>query len=177
VIEAADRAAQVLARGGFVAWYEGRSEHGPRALGSRSILSSPLDDGYRWRLNDEVKFREPFRPVAPVVREEDAAGYFDLDRPSPYMMRIVDALPPTVAAAPAAVHRDNTSRVQTVAPDSGLGLIASRFGELTGTPIVINTSLNVRSPIVETPAEALEVFRRSPIDLLFADGWLADASG
>ena len=174
VPEAVDRAAQVLADGGFVAWYEGRSEHGPRALGHRSILSSPLDDSYRGRLNSEVKFRETFRPVAPVVLEDDASRYFDLDRPSPFMMRIVDANPTTIAAAPAAVHRDNTSRVQTVGSESSLGQITARFGSLTGTPIVINTSLNVRTPIVETPEEALDVFSRSPIDLIYVDGYLAE---
>ncbi len=121
--EAAATAAEVLSRGGIVAWYEGWSEHGPRALGHRSILSSPLDDAFRQRLNSAVKFREPFRPVAPAVLAGEASRYFDLDWPSPFMMHIVNARAPARDSAPAVVHRHGTARVQTVATDSGLGQV------------------------------------------------------
>jgi carbamoyltransferase len=174
--EAVEAAADVLAAGGFVAWFEGRSEHGPRALGHRSLLSSPLTDAHRERLNREVKFREPFRPVAPVVLESDAARYFELDGPSLYMMRIVGARAAARREAPAAVHVDGTSRVQTVDGDCSLGRVIAAFGARTGTPIVINTSFNVREPIIETPEEALATFARAPIELLYLDGNLVSRS-
>ncbi|HUD35996.1 MAG TPA: carbamoyltransferase C-terminal domain-containing protein [Streptosporangiaceae bacterium] len=170
--EAAAAAAEVLSRGGIVAWYEGRSEHGPRALGNRSILSSPLDDAFRQRLNSTVKFRESFRPVAPAVLAGEASRYFDLDWPSPFMMHIVNARASTRDSAPAVVHCDGTARVQTVAVGSSLGQIITAFARLTGMPIVVNTSLNVRTPIVETPAQAVEVFCRVPIDMAYVSGYL-----
>src|SRR5260370_41575056 len=114
--EAAATAAEVLSRGGIVAWYEGWSEHGPRALGHRSILSSPLDDAFRQRLNSAVKFREPFRPVAPAVLAGEASRYFDLDRPSPFLMHIVNAPAPPRHSAPAVVHRARAARGPTVPP-------------------------------------------------------------
>ena len=175
--EAVDVAAASLARGEFVAWYEGRSEHGPRALGHRSILALPSRDTYREDLNRQVKFREPFRPVAPVVIDDEADRFFDLPHPSPYMMHIVEAREITRGVAPAAVHVDGTSRVQTVSRTSHLGEIASGVGHRTGTPVVINTSLNVNSPIAETPEEALAVFARSPLDLLVIDGYLVSKRG
>jgi carbamoyltransferase len=174
--DALDAAASAIARGEIVGWYEGRSEHGPRALGARSILCGVGHAGIRNRLNDEIKFREPFRPVAPVVREQDATDYFELDWSSPYMMYIVPGRARAAAEAPAALHADGTARVQTVAADSSLGRIAARVGELTGTPLLINTSLNVREPIVETPAEAMAVFERVPLDALFLDGLVVERS-
>lgn len=172
--EAVGRAADALERGQMVAWYEGRSEHGPRALGHRSIFSSALDDRFRCRLNAEIKFREPYRPVAPAVLEEDASRYFDLDHPSAYMMYIVDAADVTRRSAPAAVHADGTARVQTVPRTSSLGQLVAALGDRTGVPMVINTSLNVRTPIVETPEDAVDVFVRSPIDLLHLEGLMIE---
>jgi carbamoyltransferase len=171
--DAVGEAAEVLARGGVVAWYEGRSEHGSRALGNRSILASPAYDAHRVRINRDVKFREAFRPVAPAVLEDKAAEFFDLAQPSPYMMRIVDCLPGVRDAAPAVIHRDGTARVQTVSADSSLGRIITEFDRLTGLPMVVNTSLNVGSPIVETPGEAAQVFENAPIDLAYVNGFLA----
>jgi len=172
VDEAEFIAARLLAEGGIVGWYEGRSEHGPRALGNRSILSGVTNTDIRDRLNRSIKFREPFRPVAPVVPEAEAARWFDIDWSSPLMMFIVDSREETRRLAPAAVHTDGTCRVQTVAPKTSMGRIAANYGERTGIPMIINTSLNVRSPIVETPEEAVDVFRNVPLDALYVDGWL-----
>lgn len=170
--EAEKTIASALASAQIVGWYEGRSEHGPRALGNRSILFSPTDDRIRQRVNGEIKYREPFRPVAPVVLEHNASTYFDITWPSPYMMYIVRAKPIAKKAAPAAVHVDGTSRVQTVDANCSLGRIVSAVGDETGVPIVINTSLNVHAPIVETPYDAIEVFKCVPLSKLYVNGWL-----
>lgn len=172
--KAEEVAAEALSRNKVVAWYEGRSEHGPRALGHRSILSLPNRDSVRDYLNRQIKFRESFRPVAPVVLENEATNYFDIDWPSPYMMYIVNAKERTATYAPAAVHVDQTSRVQTVSEDCSLGRIVQRIGELTGTGIVLNTSFNVKTPIVETPQDAVEAFIKVPIDMLYIDGVLVE---
>ena len=170
-------AARLLARGGIMGWYEGRSEHGPRALGHRSILSGVTDIAQRERLNRSIKFREPFRPVSPIVPEAEAPRWFDIDWSSPLMMYIVESRADTRRMAPAAVHADGTSRVQTVGPDTSMGRIAAHYGELTEVPIIINTSLNVQSPIVETPEEAVDVFRRVPLDAMYVGGWLIEREG
>lgn len=168
------KVAEAIACGKIVAWYEGRSEHGPRALGHRSILCSATDVSMRTRLNDQIKFREAFRPVAPVVLEESAVDYFEIDWTSPYMMYIVNATARGRRDAPAAIHADGTARVQTVKTDCSLGRIVEQVGRLTGVPIVVNTSLNVKSPIVETPRDAIEVFMKVPIDLLYIEGVLVE---
>jgi carbamoyltransferase len=170
--EAETLVVRALVAGQIVGWYEGRSEHGPRALGNRSILSSPTDDRLRQRLNGMIKFREPFRPVAPVIPVDVAAAYFDMSWVSPHMMYIVEAQPETARLAPAVVHVDGTSRVQTVPTECSLGRIAAAFGHATGVPIIVNTSLNVRTPIVETPRDAIQVFLQVPLSMLYVDGWL-----
>ncbi|MEA2173472.1 MAG: carbamoyltransferase [Blastocatellia bacterium] len=172
--EAESVVASALSQRQIVAWYEGSSEHGPRALGHRSIISLPDTVYMRDRLNREIKFREPYRPVAPVVLEDEAASFFEIDWPSPYMMYIVKANARSEANAPAAIHSDGTARVQTVKPDSSLGRLTQRVGELTGTPMLLNTSFNVRTPIVETPRDAVEAFQQVPIDLLYLGGWLVE---
>ncbi|MEO7261933.1 MAG: carbamoyltransferase C-terminal domain-containing protein [Jatrophihabitantaceae bacterium] len=172
--EAESATARIMAAGGIVGWYSGRSEHGPRALGNRSILGGAASPTTRERLNRTIKFREPFRPVAPVVVDTEAAAWFDLDWPSPYMMFIVDCRERTRQLAPSAVHFDGTARVQTVSQDSSLGRIATLYGEHTGIPLIVNTSLNVGTPIVETPEEAMQVFDRVPLDAMYLDGWLID---
>lgn len=168
--EAEQLAAQALAGRQVVAWFQGRAEHGPRALGNRSILALPDDSATKDRINATIKFREAFRPLAPVIPEDAVRQYFTLDHPSPWMMYIVDATPACVAAAPAAVHTDGTARVQTTDASTPLGRITAGVGELTGTPIVLNTSLNVRTPIVNDPAGALAAFAATPIDVLFLEG-------
>ncbi|KOV97862.1 carbamoyltransferase [Streptomyces sp. NRRL B-1140] len=160
--------ARALADNGIVAWFQGRSEYGPRALGHRSLLAHPGHAGNLERLND-VKGREQFRPVAPMVLADRAAGLFDGPLPSPYMLFVHDVAPAWRDRIPAVVHVDGTARIQTVDPD-GEPLVArmlAAFERLTGLPVVVNTSLNTAGrPMVDDPRDALECFGSSPVDLL-----------
>jgi carbamoyltransferase len=161
-------AAEVLAANGVVAWFQGRAEFGPRALGHRSLLAHPGHAGNTERLN-EVKGREQFRPVAPMVLADRAARLFDGPLPSPYMLfthRVRDEWRDRI---PAVVHVDGTARVQTVDPATEplVAELLTRFEAATGLPVVVNTSLNTAGrPMVDTPAEALELFGSAPVDLL-----------
>jgi carbamoyltransferase len=164
----AKEAARVLADNGVVAWFQGRSEYGPRALGHRSLLAHPGDRDTTARMND-IKGREQFRPIAPMVRAERAADIFAGVLPSPYMLfthRVADAWRDRI---PAVVHVDGTARVQTVDAD-GDPLVAellAEFERLTGLPVLVNTSLNTAGrPMVDTPREAMELFGSAPVDLL-----------
>ena len=164
----AREAATVLAADGIVAWYQGRGEYGPRALGHRSLLAHPGHAGTTTRLND-VKGREQFRPVAPMVRLERAAEIFSGQLPSPYMLFVHEVRPEWRDRIPAVVHVDNTARVQTVDPadDPLLAALLAEFERRTGLPVVVNTSLNTAGrPMVDTPREAMELFGSAPVDLL-----------
>src|SRR5262249_8374337 len=148
-------------------WYQGRMEFGPRALGARSILADPRDPGMRDRINALVKKREAFRPFAPAVAAERCAEFFDLEGPSPFMLDTAQVLRPE--ALPAITHVDGSARLQTVdaAVDPRFHALLTAFGELTGYPILLNTSFNVRGePIVCTPADALASFARCRLDAL-----------
>jgi carbamoyltransferase len=161
-------AAEVLAANGVVAWYQGRSEYGPRALGHRSLLAHPGDERNTERLN-EVKGREQFRPVAPMVLAERAGELFEGVLPSPYMLFVHRVLPGWRERIPAVVHVDGTARIQTVdaATEPLLAELLSEFERRTGLPVVVNTSLNTAGrPMVDTPQEALELFGSAPVDLL-----------
>lgn len=154
--------ADALAAGKTLAWYRGGAEFGPRALGHRSILADPRRPEIRDYINAQVKFREDFRPFAPAVLAEDAAIHFELDRPSPYMLFVVPVRAAWRARIGAVVHVDGTARVQTVAQeaDGTFHALLSAFRERSGIGILLNTSLNRRGqPIVETPREAVELFR------------------
>jgi carbamoyltransferase len=161
--------ADCLATDGLVAWFQGRSEFGPRALGHRSLLAHPGRKENLERLN-LVKGREQFRPVAPMVRAERAAGIFSRGPlPSPYMLFVHDVVPAWRERIPAVVHVDGTARVQTVAADTEplLAEMLAAFEERTGLPVVVNTSLNTRGrPMVDSPSDALELFGSTPVDLL-----------
>ncbi|MET7292934.1 carbamoyltransferase C-terminal domain-containing protein [Streptomyces griseoloalbus] len=160
--------ARALADNGVVAWFQGRGEYGPRALGHRSLLAHPGHAGNLERLND-VKGREQFRPVAPMVLADRAAEIFDGPLPSPYMLFVHDVAPAWRERIPAVVHVDGTARIQTVDP-AREPLVARMLGEferLTGLPVVVNTSLNTAGrPMVDDPRDALECFGSSPVDLL-----------
>ncbi|MEV4757768.1 carbamoyltransferase C-terminal domain-containing protein [Micromonospora sp. NPDC049559] len=161
-------AARVLAGNGVVAWFQGGSEYGPRALGHRSLLANPGDAETTRRMND-VKGREQFRPIAPMVRAERAAEIFDGVLPSPYMLFVHRVKPQWRDRIPAVVHVDGTARVQTV--DAGteplVAAMLAEFERLTGLPVVVNTSLNTAGrPMVDTPREAMELFGSAPVDLL-----------
>ncbi|KKK06881.1 carbamoyltransferase C-terminal domain-containing protein [Micromonospora sp. HK10] len=164
----AGEAARVLADNGIVAWYQGRSEYGPRALGHRSLLAHPGDPDTTRRMND-VKGREQFRPIAPMVRAERFAEIFEGVYPSPYMLFVHRVKPAWRDRIPAVTHVDGTARVQTVHPETEpvLAELLAEFDRLTGLPVVVNTSLNTAGrPMVDTPREAMELFGSAPVDLL-----------
>ncbi len=161
-------AAEVLAGNGIVAWYQGRSEYGPRALGHRSLLAHPGDRDTTARMND-VKGREQFRPIAPMVRAERFAEIFDGVYPSPYMLFVHRVRPEWRDRIPAVVHVDGTARVQTVHRETEplVAELLAEFEQRTGLPVVVNTSLNTAGrPMVDTPREAMELFGSAPVDLL-----------
>lgn len=164
----AAEAARVLADNGIVAWYQGRSEYGPRALGHRSLLAHPGDPDTTRRMND-VKGREQFRPIAPMVRAERFADLFDGVYPSPYMLFVHRVKPEWRDRIPAVTHVDGTARVQTVHPETEplVAELLAEFERRTGLPVVVNTSLNTAGrPMVDTPREAMELFGSAPVDLL-----------
>jgi len=173
-----DRPAGFLARhladGKIVGLYTGALEAGPRALGHRSILASPLEANVVDRLNATVKYREPFRPFAPVVLAHRASDYFVLRQPSPFMSIAVPATDYARRMIPAVVHRNGTARVQTVTASHNpfLTQVLEVFGQITGHPVLINTSLNIKGkPICGTPDMALDCLAESGLDALLIDGW------
>ena len=164
----AEAAAEVLAGNGIVAWFQGRGEFGPRALGHRSLLAHAGDPANTERLN-EVKGREQFRPVAPMVLAERAAEIFEGVLPSPYMLFVHRVRPGWRERIPAVVHVDGTARVQTVdaASEPLVAELLRAFERRTGLPVVVNTSLNTAGrPMVDSPHDALELFGSAPVDLL-----------
>jgi carbamoyltransferase len=164
----ADAAAAALARNDVVAWFQGRSEFGPRALGHRSLLADPRHPANLEKLND-IKGREQFRPVAPMVLAERAAEIFDGPLPSPYMLFTHRVRPEWRDRIPAVVHVDGTARIQTVDRDAEplVARLLERFEARTGVPVVVNTSLNTAGrPMVDDPRDALECFGSAPVDLL-----------
>jgi carbamoyltransferase len=165
----ATRVARVLADDGLVAWFDGRSEFGPRALGHRSLLAHPGRRSNLERLND-VKGREQFRPVAPMVLADRAPEIFsDGPLPSPYMLFVHRVAEAWRERIPAVTHVDGTARVQTVDREllPRLAEMLEQFATMTGLPVVVNTSLNTAGrPMVDTPREALELFGSSPVDAL-----------
>ncbi|HEX2566948.1 MAG TPA: carbamoyltransferase C-terminal domain-containing protein [Burkholderiales bacterium] len=164
----AEDTARMLAEGRIVGWFQGRMEFGPRALGARSILASPIDPSMQARLN-EIKDREDFRPVAPVVMEEHAAEWFEDAHADPFMVFVCDVRRDKEALVPAVRHVDGTARVQTVnrAQHPLCYDLLEAFRRRTGVPVLVNTSFNTRGePIVCTPRDAVECFWTSPLDAL-----------
>ncbi|MEU5611174.1 carbamoyltransferase [Streptomyces sparsogenes] len=166
--DVAETVARALADDAIVAWFQGRSEYGPRALGHRSLLAHAGRSGNLERLND-VKGREQFRPVAPMVLADRAAEIFDGPLPSPYMLFVHEVAPRWRDRIPAVVHVDGTARIQTVDPAAEplMARVLGCFERLTGLPVVVNTSLNTAGrPMVDDPRDALECFGSAPVDLL-----------
>jgi carbamoyltransferase len=183
------RCAADIADGKALGWFQGRMEFGPRALGARSILADPRSPSMQKTLNLKVKQRESFRPFAPSVRREDVADWFELDTDSPYMLFVanvqpkrrievtdeqnalagIDKLNVPRSQIPAVTHVDYSARIQTVDADTSpmYHALLSRFKELTGCPVLVNTSFNVRGePIVSTPEDAFRCFMATEIDVL-----------
>ncbi|CAA9341714.1 MAG: Carbamoyltransferase [uncultured Nocardioidaceae bacterium] len=167
--DVAEEVAQCLADNGVVAWFQGASEFGPRALGYRSLLAHPGHEKNLERLND-VKGREQFRPVAPMCLAERAGDIFSRGpESSPYMLFVHDVAPEWRDRIPAVVHVDGTARVQTVAAEDSplVARMLEGFERRTGIPVVVNTSLNTAGrPMVDDPRDALECFGSAPVDLL-----------
>ncbi len=160
--------AEILATGKVIGWFQGRMEFGPRALGSRSILASPIPADMQSRLN-EIKDREDFRPVAPVVLEEFAQDWFEHANESPFMLFVYDVRAEKADRIPAVKHVDGTARVQTIRRDQNAVYydLIKAFNERTGVPVLVNTSFNTRGePVVCTPRDAIESFWTSPLDAL-----------
>jgi carbamoyltransferase len=173
VTDLTGQAARDIADGRFVGWFEGGSEFGPRALGHRSILCDPRPPEMRDRLNALVKFREPFRPYAASVLSEHVGEYFEAPDDDPFMMTVVQVRPSQADVIASVCHVDGTCRIQTVDPDhtGSYRRLIERFHALTGLPLVLNTSFNIRGePVVETPDDALECFLGCNLDVLYLDG-------
>jgi carbamoyltransferase len=161
--------ARLLSEGKIVAWFQGRMEWGPRALGNRSILADPRRAEMKDALNARVKHRESFRPFAPSILAERAAEFFGSGYPSPFMLLVMPVRESRRHLVPAITHVDGTARVQTVTESANPAYHAllREFERLTGVPVLLNTSFNVMGqPIVCTPAEAIECFRGTGIDVL-----------
>lgn len=194
-----ERTAKALAERKVVGWFSGRMEYGPRALGARSIIGDPRDPEMQSTMNLKIKFRESFRPFAPAVLRERCKEWFDLDGESPYMLltapvkesrRVqetpeqeklfgIDRLNVPRSEIPAVTHVDHSARVQTVTPQSNASFheLLVEFDKLTGCPVLINTSFNVRGePIVCRPAEAYACFMRTNIDVLVLGNCLLEKS-
>jgi carbamoyltransferase len=178
--DVAEETAELLAGNRIIGWFQDRMEFGPRALGARSILASPIDPLMQGRLN-ELKDREDFRPVAPAVLEEALGDWFINGHANGgkarFMLFIYDVAADKAARIPAAVHVDGTARVQTVARDCNPRYyrLLQAFGRRTGVPVLVNTSFNVRGePIVCTPRDAIDAFYSTPLDALVIGSYLLE---
>ena len=188
------RAVQLLAAGKVVGWFQGRMEFGPRALGSRSILGDPRSPAMQSVMNLKVKFRESFRPFAPIVLRERVSDYFELDADSPYMLLVAPVKPELRKAVPAGLrglellkaerstlpaitHVDFSARIQTVDRERHplLHALLRRWEETTGCGVLVNTSFNVRGePIVCTPDDAYRCFVNTEMDCLVIGSFVLD---
>jgi carbamoyltransferase len=170
VDRAPETAARMLCEGKIIGWFQGRMEMGPRALGNRSILADPRRSEMKDLLNARVKFRESFRPFAPSVLEEECGNWFNSTHPSPYMILVYDVLPEKRDQVAAITHVDGTGRVQTVSGKHNPRYyrLIEEFGRMTGVPMVLNTSFNIRGePIVHHPEQAVDCFLKTGLDALF----------
>ncbi|MGP0129288.1 MAG: carbamoyltransferase family protein [cyanobacterium endosymbiont of Rhopalodia musculus] len=189
------RVAEIIAKGNVVGWFQGRMEFGPRALGNRSIIGDPRNERMQSMMNLKIKYRESFRPFAPAVLAERVSDYFDLDKPSPYMLLVasvkedlhllmmdeqkqlfgIEKLKIPHSQIPAVTHVDYSARIQTVHPETNPRYyqLIKEFETLTGCGVLVNTSFNVRGePIVCTPEDAYRCFMRTEMDYLVIENYL-----
>ncbi|WP_395453932.1 carbamoyltransferase C-terminal domain-containing protein (plasmid) [Azospirillum melinis] len=168
-------AAELIANGRIIGWFQGRPEFGDRALGNRSILADPRDPAMKDKVNETVKYWESFRPFAPAILAEHAEDWFVGARPTRFMERALPVRPERRGQIPAVVHEDGTGRLQTVAQDQNTlfrGLI-EEFHRRTGVPIVLNTSFNLKGePIVASPQDTIRTFFSSGLDALVLGSFL-----
>lgn len=158
----------------IIAWFQDRSEFGPRALGNRSYLADPRNDNIRDIINQKIKKRELFRPFAPSCLEEDKDIFFNINQSSPYMNFTCKVKQEMKHKIPAVVHVDNSVRLHTVSKKNNLKYwnLINEFKKLTGVGVLLNTSFNIQEPIVETPEDALNCFLRSSVDYLVINNFL-----
>ncbi len=171
-------AAEIVAGGDVLGWFQDRMEWGPRALGNRSIIADPRRDDMKDVLNARIKHREKFRPFAPSILLEDTGDYFDQTYADPFMIKVYNILPEKRAKIPAVTHVDGTGRLQTVDRKYSplYWELINAFRERTGVPLVLNTSFNENEPIVGTPQEAIECFLRTRMDALVIGNFLVQKS-
>jgi carbamoyltransferase len=172
--ELTEMAAQAIADGKVVGWFQGRMEFGPRALGNRSIVVDPRRYEMKDTLNARIKKREPFRPFAPSILEERVAEYFEQTLPSPTMLMVYQVKKDKQSVIPAVTHVDGSGRLQTVSRETNPRYyqLISDFEKLTNVPVVLNTSFNEDEPIVCTPEEAVNCFQRTRMDVLFLGNYM-----
>ncbi len=172
------RSAAIIADGKILGWFQGRAEWGPRALGNRSIVADPRCPEMKEILNRRIKHREIFRPFAPSILAEATSEYFEKSHPSPFMTLAYSVRPEKRGKIPAPTHVDGTGRLQTVTREANPRYYAliSAFRDLTGVPVVLNTSFNDNEPIVCRPEEAIDCFRRTQMDALVLGGFLISRS-
>jgi carbamoyltransferase len=168
------RAAEIIADGKILGWFQGRAEWGPRALGNRSIVADPRRADMKDILNRRIKHREIFRPFAPSILAEATGEWFEKSHPSPFMTLAYAVRPEKRALIPAPTHVDGTGRLQTVAREANprYHALISAFRDLTGVPVVLNTSFNDNEPIVCRPEEAIDCFLRTKMDALVLGDFL-----
>jgi len=169
-----ERVAELLAEGNVVGWFQGRMEWGPRALGARSVLADPRRADIKEKINRIIKKREPFRPFAPSVLEERATEFFEGYEPSPFMLFTFPVKPSQRHRIPAVTHTDSTARPQGVTAESSPRYyrLIRKFGELTGVPMLLNTSFNVQEPIVCSPEDALATFQGCEMNYLILENFI-----
>jgi carbamoyltransferase len=173
----AKAAAQILSQGKIIGWFQGRMEFGPRALGGRSILADPRDPEMNTKVNNAVKFREWWRPFAPSIKKEAAAEYLQSASDSPFMILTAQVRPEKRCVIPSVTHVDGSARPQTVEKEINplYWRLIDEFGKLTGVPVVMNTSFNLRGEaIVNTPTDALRTFFSSGMDALVIGSFLVE---
>jgi carbamoyltransferase len=174
--ELASRAARIVADGKILGWYQGRAEWGPRALGNRSIVADPRRAEMKEILNQRIKHREIFRPFAPSILAEATGEWFEKSHPSPFMALAYPVRAEKRAQIPAPTHVDGTARLQTVTRETNprYWKLIRAFDELTGVPVVLNTSFNDNEPIVCRPKEAVDCFLRTKMDALALGDFLIE---
>ena len=169
-----DFTAKALSENKIIAWFQGKDEIGPRALGNRSFLANPSNEEIREIINKKIKKREPFRPFAPSVLAHEAKNYFELDQESPYMNIVAKVRENKKNLIPAVVHVDGTCRVHTVSENFNKKYfdLLTKFFEKSTIPVLLNTSFNINEPIVSSPKDAIETFLRSDVDYLILENYV-----
>jgi carbamoyltransferase len=169
---------QKIADGNVIAWFQGRAEFGPRALGNRSFLADPRNKNIQDLMNEKIKKRELFRPFAPSVKEECAADFFEIKQKSPFMNIVSKVKEDKKEVIPAVTHIDGTARVHTVSEESNYRYwhLIDEFEKITGVGLLLNTSFNIQEPIINTPKEAVTAFVNSGVDYLVLNDYVLDVA-